>query len=349
MKFVLFCNLPYAFSILKPLEAEIIKRGDTPLWFIPDSIRSQFPYEEGSITSNISDLINFDSDIIFVPGNEVPYFLSGLKVQIFHGLAGEKKGHFRIRGYFDLYLTQGPYFTQKFTQLSRQYQNFDVIETGWCKLDALFTVSVQTLSKKEDLLHTFGAKKIVLYAPTFSPSLTSGEALINVIEELSKQKDFIVIIKFHDKMANEIKEQYTQILSKHLLISDENDIIPLLQIADIMISDTSSVVYEFVLLNKPVVTLNSHSQNINWANVDSPDALKTEVINILSGNDLFSNARQTTINEYHPYHDGKSATRMVQAAIEYANRHGIPKRRKIPFFNRLKTHLKYGYWPKIFT
>ena len=25
----------------------------------------------------------------------------GLKVQVFHGLAGEKKGHFRIRHYFD--------------------------------------------------------------------------------------------------------------------------------------------------------------------------------------------------------------------------------------------------------
>ena len=29
--------------------------------------------------------------MIFVPGNEVPHFIRGVKTQVFHGLAGEKK------------------------------------------------------------------------------------------------------------------------------------------------------------------------------------------------------------------------------------------------------------------
>jgi hypothetical protein len=74
----------------------------------------------------------------FVPANEVPHYLRGVKVQVFHGLAGEKTGHFRIRNYFDLYLTQGPYFTKEFLKFEKKYKNFEVKETGWCKLDSLY-------------------------------------------------------------------------------------------------------------------------------------------------------------------------------------------------------------------
>jgi hypothetical protein len=107
MKYILYCNLPYSFSILKPLEDEIIKREFDCIWYVPKNILEQFPYQNSSFTSDIKDIREYKSDVIFVAGNEVPHFLRGIKVQIFHGLAGEKKGHFRIRDYFDLYLTQG--------------------------------------------------------------------------------------------------------------------------------------------------------------------------------------------------------------------------------------------------
>ena len=140
MKTVLFCNLPYAFSILAPLATVLEEENDTYLWYLPTAIVKDFPYLDMPYTSNIKEIEDFQADAIFVPGNDVPYWLRGLKVQIFHGLAGEKKGHFRIRNYFDLYLTPGPYFTNKFKILSKKYKNFDVIETGWPKLDKLFTM-----------------------------------------------------------------------------------------------------------------------------------------------------------------------------------------------------------------
>ena len=114
MKTILFCNLPYAFAILKPLEIELKSRGFEVLWYLPKKILDKFPYKDSNYTTSIKDLKTFKSDAIFVPGNDVPHYLRGLKVQVFHGLAGEKKGHFRIRDYFDLYLTQGPYFTKRF-------------------------------------------------------------------------------------------------------------------------------------------------------------------------------------------------------------------------------------------
>src|SRR5688572_8605399 len=115
MRVVLFCANPYAFGILKPLHDTLMLQRHEVLWYVPEKIAPQFPFSgDFTKTGSIAVLYNFKSDAIFVPGNEVPHYLRGIKVQIFHGLAGEKQGHFRIRDYFDLYLTQGPYFTERF-------------------------------------------------------------------------------------------------------------------------------------------------------------------------------------------------------------------------------------------
>ena len=342
MKFILFCNLPYAFSILKPLEEEIVKRGFEYIWYVPDALKQLFPYKQSTFTSEIENLKTYESDVIFVPGNEVPHFLQGIKTQIFHGLAGEKKGHFRIRDYFDLYLTQGPYFTHRFEELAKKHKDFEVKESGWCKLDGLYKTTDETLSHKERLLLKYGVKKIVLYAPTFSPSLTSGLKLLSTIETLSSRDDTLVIIKFHDKMDNEIQEKYQNIQTKNLLISDEKDITKLLQISDLMISDTSSVVYEFVLLDKPVITLQSKSENINWLNLLDEKGMEDTVISVLRGADEYKDRREDTIQKYHPYSDGKSAQRMIDAVVEYKKIHGIPKKRKLSLLRKLKIYKKYG-------
>ncbi len=342
MKFILFCNLPYAFSILKPLEDEIKKRGFEFIWYVPKNILDKFPYLESNYTSEIKTLKKYKSDAIFVPGNDVPHFLEGIKVQIFHGLAGEKKGHFRIRDYFDLYLTQGPYFTDKFKALAQKHKNFKVIETGWCKLDKLYSISDEVLLEKANLLKKYDVQSIVLYAPTFSPSLTSAQEMLSTIELLSSRDDTLLIIKFHDKMERNIKENYLQLESKNLLIADEKDITKFLQISDLMISDTSSVVYEFILLDKPVVTLNTTSENINWVDVNNVNELKDKVLHILAGNDEHRYEREKTIMQYHPYNDGESASRMIKATIQYGEENGIPKKRKLPMLRKLKIFKQYG-------
>jgi CDP-glycerol glycerophosphotransferase (TagB/SpsB family) len=340
VKLILFCNLPYAFSILKPLEDEAKRRGYKILWYIPTAIVDKFTYKKSNYTSSIDKLESFKSDAIIVPGNDVPYWLQGVKVQISHGLAGEKKDHFRIRDYFDLYLTQGPYFTERFQALADKHKNFKVVETGWCRLDRLFLPNRDIKVRKRELLDSYNVKHIVLYAPTFSPSLTSGDKLVETIKRLSSNSDILILIKFHDKMSQNIKEKYHAIESKNLLIFYETDITHLLMISDLMISDTSSVVYEFLLQDRPVVTLNSISDTLNWENLSDEREVESKVIEILNGNDKFN--REETINLYHPIRDGKSAIRMMDAIAEYIDNYGIPKSRKLPLLRRWKMWRKYS-------
>ena len=58
-------------------------------------------------------------------------------------------------------------------------------------------------------------------------------------------------IRSYKDLANEVS---------NILFQEENNIIKFLIISDLLISDTSSVIYEFLLLNKPVLTFNNISK-----------------------------------------------------------------------------------------
>ena len=268
MKTILFCMNPYSFGILEPVMQVLKEKKYEFIWFVRTAILEKFPYQDQRFTSKIEDLVRFNSDAIFVPGNEVPHYLRGVKTQVFHGLAGEKKGHFRIRNYFDLYLTQGPYFTRRFSKAASKHRDFSVVETGWPKLDVYGKELHKYDSDKLILLKKSKAKKIILYAPTFSPSLTSASHLFTQIEKLAKSKEYLILIKFHDLMAADLIDSYKKLSMsfENVLFIEERNIIKYLLISDLMISDTSSVVYEFLLLDKPVITFKNNSLAVKWDN-----------------------------------------------------------------------------------
>ena len=342
MKCILFCENPYAFGILAPIRDVLIDKGYEVLWYISEKLRNEFPYPEENYTCSINELITYKSDAIFVPGNEVPHFLRGVKAQVFHGLAGEKKGHFRIRHYFDLYLTQGPYFTNKFMELSKKHKDFQVIETGWSKLDVYGKSNNLYKVEKEALLEKYQAKYILLYAPTFSPSLTSAPFLKSEFEQIASNNDNLILIKFHDLMQKELIDAYKELATKYenIVFVEDRNILKYLLISDLMVSDTSSVVYEFLLLNKPVITLNARSPKSAWDNIQSAKLL-TERVKYNLEADPFAEKRAEIIADYHPYKDGKSSLRMVEAVEDYIQKNGVPEKRKLSFFRRYKINKMY--------
>ena len=343
MKTVLFCMNPYSFGILQPIMQVLKERNYEYIWFIRAAIFEKFPYKDENFTTDIKDIITFQSDAIFVPGNEVPYYLRGVKTQVFHGLAGEKKGHFRIRSYFDLYLTQGPYFTKWFSKAALKHKDFSVVETGWPKLDIYGNEVHKYDHEKQILLNNSDSKKIILYAPTFSPSLTSARFLSSQIEALAANKNYLIIIKFHDLMAKDLIDQYQEIANKftNVLYIKERNIIKYLLIADLMISDTSSVVYEFLLLDKPVITFKNYNKIIHCENLLTPSNLVQKVAENLI-DDSFKEKRAVILKDYHPYTDGKSAIRMVNAVETFIENNGVPEKRLISWFRRYKINKIFG-------
>ncbi len=343
MKVILFCQNAYAFGILAPIRDVLQEQGHDFLWYISGKLLDNFPYKNEDYTVRTLDLQLSKSDAIFVPGNEVPYYIRGLKVQVFHGLAGEKKGHFRIRHYFDLYLTQGPYFTDKFNELKKVHKNFDVIETGWPKLDVYSTEKNRYDFEKKAILQQFNTDKIVLYAPTFSPSLTSAPYLLQEIKNLAETTGYVILIKLHDLMDPKWIKAYKRLsyeVSNVLFKEDKNIIKSLIQ-ADILVSDTSSVIYEFILLDKPVISFKNIADKVLWDNSKSYTGLTQKVLDNFNL-DPHAAERAYINMQFHPYQDGKSALRMVNAVKEYIEIHGVPEERKLSLARRLKIDSMFG-------
>ncbi|MDU0113638.1 hypothetical protein RT723_11640 [Psychrosphaera aquimarina] len=131
MRILLFISQNYSFEILRPIQEYALKNNDQVMWMLyGNNVDQSYFLANESFTDSIQEVQNFKPDAVFVPGNVVPSFIQGLKVQVFHGFEWKKKGHFKVRGCFDLYCTQGPFFTEKFAKLSEKHQFFDVVETG---------------------------------------------------------------------------------------------------------------------------------------------------------------------------------------------------------------------------
>ncbi len=342
MKIILFCQNPYSLAINKPVHDVAINRGYDVLWYISDNVKPHFNFDVPH-TDSIKDLIHYRADAVITPGNELPHFLRGVKALIFHGLAGEKKRAFRIRHYFDLYLTPGPFFTRKYQKLKEKYKNFDYKETGWAKLDILFSEN-KLPNRKEELKSLYNVDKIILYAPTFSPSLTSAGESFSDIFKIADDNKKLLIIKFHDLMDVEIKKMYTEEAKKYknVIIHKERNIIPLLIDADLMVSDTSSAVYEFLILDKPVVTINTRTKHPKWLNLKNSKDLITKIDETFS-KDTFHEQRKEIIKEFHPYSDGKSTERVLNAITEWIDANGVPEYRKLPLLRKMKMYKMYGH------
>ncbi len=345
MRIVLFCENKYAIDILYPLYLEATKEGGHQLlWYIHAKNIPQFPLEdEVQWTNSMQEVYDFSPEAIFVPGNIVPYYLPGVKIQVFHGYAAEKKDHWIIRRYFDTYFTQGPFFTKEFRRLSKQYNDFEVVETGWPKQDWIKEHLHAFDAEKKRLLEAHGKEKVVLYAPTFSPSLTSIPHLKEALLQLVAEKSVVLLLKFHPLTRQEWIDEYKALAAAHeqILWVDDFNVTKYQLMADLMISDTSSTVYEFLLLNKPVITYRTIARDIYWTNIvdvtllcDAYEMVQTDLDSIA--------LRQWVVANYDPYLDGKVCQRMLSAAQDYIHRNGVPRQRKLNLWRRYTSIKTFG-------
>lgn len=340
--YLLFVNISYSFSILRPLQSAIQQRGATAAWYLHGLDASHLKPQERLLHS-IDEVKRFNPCAVYVPGNWVPDFFPGVKVQVFHGFGIEKKGHFDIRGFFDLYCTSGPLTTAPFKQLERKYRYFRVAQTGWPKSDYLLQYNPEQTWKSAQGIE----KPVVLYAPTFSPSLSSASALRSMIASMAAKGNLHWLVKFHPLMDKRVVDHYRGMESSNLQIIDDPDIIPYMHAADVLVSDTSSVVAEFLMLNKPVVTYRTKSPADHILNFQRPEDLGPRLDQALSNPQRIMSAAKIFVDKMHPYSDGRSSERILAATDLFIQQdHGKLKPKPLNLYRKLQVRrrMKYYHW-----
>lgn len=353
MRILLFCENRYAIDILNPLQ-EYVTDNNLPhevMWYIHKPKISTFEYASKVRWTNSSqEAYDFSPEAVFVPGNIVPYYLPGVKIQVFHGYAAEKKDHWIIRRYFDTYFTQGPYFTSHFKALSEEYGDFEVVETGWPKQDWIKRNLHTYDAERQRLLDSTGRKSIILYAPTFSPKLTSLplEGMKERLGELAEHNDALVVMKFHPLTRKEWADEYrawAESKDNVIFVNQGENITKYQLMSDVLISDTSSTVYEFLLLSRPVITVRTIAKDIYWENTATPDGLEEAYRRAMNDPEAIAR-RQWIVDNYDPYLDGHVCERMLNAAADYIRRHGVPSKRRLNLWRKYTSVKTFGFVKK---
>lgn len=336
-QYLFYISKNYSFEILRPLQTAIAARGDEIAWFVEgsDVDLSNFRSDE-TVLASLQDAIDYHPAAVFVPGNQVPDFIPGLKVSVFHGLEWKKKGHFKIRGFFDLYCTHGPITTDRFKQLAKQHKNFHVRETGWPKLDPLF--STPPLNLDTEL-------PVVLYAPTFSPSLSSAVECFDEIKRIASTREHYWLVKFHPKMRQDWIDLYKSIELDNFKVVESASVLPLLNTADVLLSDTSSIVGEVLLLGKPAVTYKNSQPGDYLIDIQSVAALENALSTALSKADELLAAIDKENLRIHPYNDGLSSQRILAAVDELTEKpYALARGKPLNLIRKYKLRKRLNYW-----
>lgn len=335
--YLIYGSERYTQAIMRPIDAAIKARGDKVAWFFNGPGAEDLKNDDHLLT-RVEEVQAWNPLAVITPNNMVPHFFPGVKVQTFHGFDAGKPRHIYIRGFFDLYCTTGPQDTEKFVALANKLKHFAVEETGWPKLDYFFTqLPAEVPPVKQP--------PVILYHSTFSPSWSAAETLYPEIKRLSQTGEWRWIVTLHPKMNPETRAKFKALENDYLVFSEVDNILELFDEADMMCSDTSSALSEFLLTHKPVVTFNNRRPGPQLINIHQVEEFEPAIRRALSRPADLMAAIKAFGDTIHPLRDGKSAERILTAIDDFIARGGKnPKPKPWNLWRKFKLRKAMNYW-----
>lgn len=335
-RYLFFATLTYSYTILRPLQKEIWRRGDDVAWFLEDSCPDKLAENEKRLKT-IEEVLEYSPIAVFAAGNYIYDFFPGVKVAVFHGYPINKRmqkhdDHFSIRGWFDIYCTQGKSSTLKFKELEAKHRFFKVYETGWCKVDDFYCETAQPVVRS--------SRPTILYGTTFTKGISSAAILLPQIEKLAATKEWDWIITFHPKLDDpQLISDYMAMAQKYKNVQIFRDIdgADTYRKADVLLCDTSSIIVEFMLMDKPVVTYRNTNPGNYLLDVQSVEEVAPAIEKALTRpKELMDNIYAYT-SHHEGHRDGQNSARVLDAVDDFiANHKDGMKKKPLNLVRKLK-------------
>ncbi|WP_044339934.1 CDP-glycerol glycerophosphotransferase family protein [Rossellomorea aquimaris] len=205
-----------------------------------------------------------------------------------------------------------------------------VLLTGYPRTDFKFSTS----SELDNYISNFQGKKIILYAPTFRADsniflkVISKDNLIKMNRFLIKNNS-VILINMHYINSEVFNNHKFKEFSNIIFVNSSilNDINELLPYTDILITDYSSIYFDYLLLDKPIIFFpfdfnqyltkdrelyedyNEVTPGVkceNW--IDLIDQIEKTLIN-----DEFTIERKKIRSKYFEYYDKKNSKRVYHS------------------------------------
>jgi hypothetical protein len=227
----------------------------------------------------------------------------------------------------DLLCVPGEYAATCFAPVLRTR----VVATGMPKLDPVFSGrhSRAALCDAHDI---DPSRRLVLYAPTFNEDLSSAYLFADRFAELAG-RDRVLLVKLHGSTPPGTIAAYRALAARTpgVVFVDDPNIAPYLGGADVLVSDVSSVVMEFMALDKPVILFDHpqmtryHGYNPNdiehaWRDlgtrVGSFDAAKEALQDVLAHGDNRGPRRRAYAARLFADREGGASARVWEATLD---------------------------------
>ena len=272
--------------------------------------------------------MNFD--IIFIGNKSSLKNIRGKNsfiVMIYHGIGLKTSYYTDLTKEMDLICVESKEREQKLKS-----ENFNAICTGFPKFD-LLDIEKKTIFKEN----------FILYAPTFFPS-----SLQKTIPILNQLNQFKIKIKLHHFFWT--KTKYISIrnnLEKEIIKSSNIEVIPfhiyniieLFFNSDILISDYSSVIFEYLIMNKPIIQMKYHTSRLKYKlfpsllkkrldndrlkkinftfNCDNPNKLLILVEKALQNPNKLSKERKSAFSKFLSNIDNNCSKRILNSISDF--------------------------------
>ena len=182
-------------------------------------------------------------------------------------------------------------------------------------------------------------QKVIVYMPTHRESATSiGRApspLIPLDFELlntfCSEHNFLMVVKLHP-FVMQFQSDFSppEGYSNVVFHSAQGDIYPLLQYTDVLITDYSSIYFDFLLLDRPIVFYDydyeeyrsnmggffyNYEENAPGEHANNQNVLHEAILNSVNFPDKYSDARLQCRKKFFTHNDAKSSERILKQIL----------------------------------
>ncbi|MGP4063920.1 CDP-glycerol glycerophosphotransferase family protein [Oceanobacillus sp. M65] len=240
---------------------------------------------------------------------------------------------------WDYLISPSTYATKAFKSAFK-YEG-EILETGYPRNDIFYNNNRDSIgSKIKSKLNIPVDKKIILYAPTFrdNQSTTNNKFIFDINMDLEKMQErlgeeYIILLRMHVVINNKLN------IDKELRgfvqnVSNYSDIQELLLITDILITDYSSVMFDFANTKRPLLfytyDLETYRDNIRGFYLDfeneapgplikTTDEIIENVENIDRVKVEYKQKYDNFYSNYCKLDDGKASERIVDLIFDNKN------------------------------
>lgn len=252
----------------------------------------------------------------------------------------QKKGHqlyLNDAKRYDYFVSPSAFCTKVFASsfgLNILHKENILIETGYPRNDYLYRYTLEEAAEIKKELGIPKDKKVLLYAPTWRDNqhqlgvgytLDMSEHIENFLNEAIKH--YVVILRLHYLIANRL--DVTMYEGKVIDCSRMDDINRLYVVSDVLVTDYSSVFFDYANLQRPIIfymyDLQEYESSvrdfyIDLAELPGPiiereDDLVTAIADVDAWADDYAEKYQAFNNKYNYLDDGEAGLRVAEMCI----------------------------------